>query len=132
MTHQRRRGVRSKRPNRMALGGHSVEIGWGRMVSAMPSSAANTYATPARTAVRTVRYRPEPAGTMTEEDSSAAIEGTIADLSERRGGGRRCRGGPPGGKFWWAPAPTPPPRREPLGPPPPGGPRPPPRARPPP
>src|SRR3954447_19120943 len=94
MTHQRRRGVRSKRPNRMALGGHSVEIGWGRMVSAMPSSAANTYATPARTAVRTVRYRPEPAGTMTEEDSSASIEVTIADLSERREGERRCRGAP--------------------------------------
>src|SRR4051812_50207030 len=115
MTHQRRRGVRSKRPNRMALGGHSVEIGWGRMVSAMPSSAANTYATPARTAVRTVRYRPEPAGTMTEEDSSAAIEVTIADLSERRGGGGPRWGGAPGGKLRRAAAPPPPPSKGPLG-----------------
>src|SRR4051794_41890387 len=122
MTHQRRRGVRSKRPNRMALGGHSVEIGWGRMVSAMPSSAANTYATPARTAVRTVRYRPEPAGTMTEEDSSAAIEVTIADLSERRGGGGRRRGGPPGGNLRWAPATPPPPNKVPPACPPPGAP----------
>src|SRR4051812_49859934 len=131
MTHQRRRGVRSKRPNRMALGGHSVEIGWGRMVSAMPSSAANTYATPARTAVRTVRYRPEPAGTMTEEDSSAAIEVTIADLSERREGGRPRRGAPPGDNLRWAPAPPPPRSQNPLARPPPGTPPPPPSLPPP-
>src|SRR6476661_5160822 len=92
MTHQRRRGVRSNRPKRMALGGHSVEIGWGRMVSVMPSSAANRYATPASTAVRAVRYRPGTAGTVIEEDSSAANEVTSADLSERRQGECRVSG----------------------------------------
>src|SRR6476469_5443519 len=96
MTHQRRCGVRSNRPKRMALGGHSVEIGWGRMVSVMPSSAANRYATPASKAVRAVRYRSQTAGTLTEEDSSAASEVTSTDLSERRQGGTPVSGVRPG------------------------------------
>src|SRR6476659_7352615 len=96
MTHQRRRGGRSNRPQRMALGGHSVEIGWGRMVSVMPSSAANRYATPASTAVRAVRYRPGTAGTVIEEDTSVASVVTSTDLSERRQGGPPVSGVRPG------------------------------------